>query len=61
MLQLFYNTVTSIVQRFTMMYDDVMFKFQQCHNEVWWCYEIVQECYNVLQQCYTNMHTKVYR
>ena len=60
-LQLCYSNVTSIVQWFTMMYDDVMFKCQQCRNDTWWCYEVVQECYNVLQQCYTNVHTKVYR
>ena len=33
-LQLSYNTVTSIVQWFAMMYDDVIFMLQQCHNEV---------------------------
>ena len=60
-LQRDYNTVTSSVKWFAMMYDDVMFKFQQCHNDTWWCYELVQECNNVLQQSYTNVHTQVYR
>ena len=34
MLQLSYNNVTSIVQWLAMMYDDVMFKLKQCHNDV---------------------------
>ena len=34
-LQHRYNNVTSIVQWFTMMYDDVMFKLEQCYNDTW--------------------------